>query len=130
MRLADVGRRASRPPKDNAWIRLLDVPTALAERRYAADVDVVLEVSDAMVPANAGRWRVRAQAWGHAEVARVDDEAQLRLDVRELGAAHLGSVSLASLAQAGLVEARTPEALRAASAAWAWPIAAGANWIF
>jgi len=127
--LVDI--RAAVPDyQDNTWIRLLDVPTALAERRYAADVDVVLEVSDAMVPANAGRWRVRAQAWEHAEVTRVDDEAQLRLDVRELGAAHLGSVSLASLAQAGLVEARTPEALRAASAAWAWPIAAGANWIF
>ena len=116
--------------QDNSWIRILDLPTALAERRFAGDVDVVLEVTDAMLPANAGRWRVRAGAWEHAEVAASDSEPDLVLDIRELGAAHLGSISLATLAQAGFVEVRTPEALRAASVAWSWPVAAGANWIF
>lgn len=115
---------------DNSWIRILDLPTALAERRYAGDLDVVLEVTDAMLPANAGRWRVRAEAWSHAVVERTDAEPGLVLDIRELGAAHLGSISLASLAQAGLIEARSPRTLASAAAAWSWPIAAGANWIF
>jgi len=115
---------------DNSWIRILDLPGALARRMYAGAVDVVLEVTDAMLPANAGRWRVRAGAWQQADVVRTDDEPHLVLDVRELGAAHLGSVSLVSLAQAGLIDVRSPQALREASAAWSWPVAAGANWIF
>jgi predicted acetyltransferase len=116
--------------QDNSWIRLVDLPAALTQRAYAGNEDVVLDVTDAMLPANAGRWRVRADAWGHATVEKTDDEADLVLDIRELGAAHLGSVSLASLAQAGLIDVRSPDALRAASAAWSWPVAAGANWIF
>jgi len=116
--------------QDNSWIRIVDLPAALAQRAYAGDVDVVLEVTDAMLPANAGRWRVHAEAWGHAEVSASDSEPDLVLDIRELGAAHLGSVSLASLAQAGQIDVRSPEALRSASAAWSWPVAAGANWIF
>ena len=116
--------------QDNSWIRILDLPAALAQRAYAGDVDVVLEVTDTMLPANAGRWRVRAVAWGHADVTASDDEPDIVVDIRELSAAHLGSVSLSSLAQAGLIEARTPKVLRAATAAWSWPVAAGANWIF
>lgn len=127
--LVDV-RGAAPDYQDNSWIRIVDLPGALARRMYAGAVDVVLEVTDAMLPANAGRWRVRAGAWQQADVVRTDDEPHLVLDVRELGAAHLGSVSLASLAQAGLIEVRSPEALRSASVAWSWPVAAGANWVF
>jgi predicted acetyltransferase len=127
--LVDV-RGAVPDYQDNSWIRILDLPTALSQRAFAGDVDVVLEVTDAMLPANAGRWRVRADAWGHAEVTASDDDADIVIDIRELSAAHLGSVTLSSLAQAGLIRARTPEALRAASAAWSWPVAAAANWIF
>lgn len=116
--------------QDNSWIRIVDLPAALSQRAYAGDVDVVLEVTDAMLPANAGRWRVRADAWSHADVSASESEPDLVLDIRELGAAHLGSVTLTSLAQAGLIEVRSPEALRSASAAWSWPVAAAANWIF
>lgn len=127
--LVDI--RAAVPDyQDNSWIRIVDLPAALSQRAYAGDVDVVIEVTDAMLPANAGRWRVHAEAWAHAAVERTEAEPDLVLDIRELGAAHLGSVTLSSLAQAGLVTARTPEALRQASAAWSWPVAAGANWIF
>ena len=43
---------------DSLWVRLLSVPEALSARRYAAPVDVVLEVADRDIPANAGRWRL------------------------------------------------------------------------
>lgn len=115
---------------DLQWIRIVDLERALAERSYAADVDVVLDVTDALIPANAGRWRVQAAAFGAATVTRTDAPADLTLDVRELGAAHLGSTSLAALAQAGLIAVRDPESLARAAAAWSWPIAAGANWVF
>jgi predicted acetyltransferase len=49
--------RAARPRvRDSLWVRLLDVPEALAARRYACDLDVVLEVTDERMPWNAGRW--------------------------------------------------------------------------
>ncbi|MCW2288915.1 putative acetyltransferase [Leucobacter luti] len=125
-----VDARSAMPvTNDLEWVRILDLPRALAERRYAAPIDVVLEVTDALVPANAGRWRVVAEAYGHAEVTQTAEEPDLWLDIRELGAAHLGATSLAALAQAGLVRGDTQAIARAATA-WSWPIAAGASWVF
>jgi predicted acetyltransferase len=51
-------RAAKGQLKDNIWVRLVDVPAALAARCYAAPVDVVLEVVDEFCPWNAGRWRL------------------------------------------------------------------------
>lgn len=125
-----VNARAAAPTtEDLQWVRIIDVQRALAERRYAAPIDVVLDVTDGHIPENAGRWRVVANAFEHAEVTRTDAAAELTLDIRELGAAHLGSTSLAALAQAGLV-AVAPEVVARAAAAWAWPVAAGASWVF
>lgn len=122
--------RAAEPVTDDlVWVRILDLPRALAERRYAAAVDVVLEVTDELLPQNAGRWRVVADAFGHAEVTRTDAAPDLRLDTRELGAAHLGATSLTALAQAGFV-AGSPAAVARAATAWSWPVAAGASWVF
>ncbi len=115
---------------DNVWVRVVDVPTALAGRRYAADVDVVLGVRDDRLPDNAGAWRVRAGAFGEATCERTDAEPDLELDVRELGAAYLGGTSLAALATAGLVTVRTPGALAPASAAFGWPVAPVCSWVF
>lgn len=116
--------------QDNLWLRIIDLPAALAGRRYQADLDVVLEVSDALLPDNAGRWRVRAGAFGDAHVTRTSAEADLTLDVRELGACYLGGTSLAELGAAGLATARTPDALARASAAFGWPVAPVAGWLF
>lgn len=121
---------------DNLWVRLLDLPAALAARRYAAPIDVVLEVADGALPANAGRWRVRTgaapdDAFGlPAEVRATRDDADLSVDVRELGAAYLGGRSLAALAGAGLVTEHRPGALLRASAAFGWPLAPVCGWAF
>ncbi len=45
--------------RDNLWVRLLDLPSRSPARRYAAPLDVVLGVTDARLPANAGSWRLR-----------------------------------------------------------------------
>ena len=126
-----VDPRAALPIlQDNLFVRIVDLPTALAQRRYPTAVDVVLQVSDDLLADNAGRWRVRADAWGQAEVSRTEDPAQLSLDIRELGAIHLGSISLSALVQAGQVQLHDPQVLAPAAAAWSWPVAAGANWMF
>ena len=116
---------------DGLWVRLVDLPTALSGRQYTADVDAVLEVTDERIAGNAGRWRLSAEAFADgARVTPTTDEPDLRLDVRELGAAYLGGTSLAGLASAGLVEARTPDALARLSTAFGWPLAPAFNWIF
>jgi len=91
---------------------------------------VVLDVTDAVLPQNAGRWLMRATALGDPEVARTDRPVDLALDVRELSAAYLGGISLAELAAAGLVTERTPGSLLPASVAFGWHRAPVSNWIF
>ncbi|WP_454051629.1 GNAT family N-acetyltransferase [Cellulomonas sp. Marseille-Q8402] len=132
--LADA-RRAVPKVSDNLWVRLLDVPAALAGRRYAAPVDVVLGVRDDLLPANAGSWRlvtgeVGADGTYPARVERADGAPDVELDVRELGAAYLGGRSLTALTGAGLVTAARPDVLHRASTAFGWPVAPVCPWVF
>lgn len=115
---------------DNLWIRLVDAPTALTQRRYTSDLDVVLEVTDDMLPQNAGRWHLRAAAFGTPEITPSSAPADVQLDTRELATIYLGGVSLAALGAAGLVTELTPGALARTSAAFSWPIAPGTTWAF
>ncbi|MFC8720058.1 GNAT family N-acetyltransferase [Kitasatospora sp. NPDC057198] len=103
---------------DGMYLRLVDLPVALAARGYPAAVDVVLEVTDAFCPWNAGRWRLTAAPGGPASCVRTGDPAELALDVRELGSVYLGGGSLAALAAAGLVRELRPGALEPAAAAF------------
>jgi predicted acetyltransferase len=131
-------RGASPRTPDNVWVRLVDVAGALAGRQYAADVDVTLAVSDSRLPANAGVYRLQAEAFGPASVELVDPEfeaPELTLDVRALGAAYLGGKSLAALAAAGLVTehprpGQRTGVLARASTAFGWPVAPGSSWVF
>ncbi|MPV38309.1 GNAT family N-acetyltransferase [Georgenia subflava] len=114
---------------DDVWIRLLDVPAALSARRYQAPVDVVLEVRDELVPANAGRWHLRGGPEG-ATAEPTPDAADLVLDVADLASAYLGGTSLAALAAAGRVEERTPGRLAPTATAFGWPVAPVNSWGF
>ena len=126
-----VDYRATKPvAQDNLWVRLVDVGAALAGRRYRSDVDVVLEVTDEVLPANSGRWLVRAMEGQEPEVTRTDRLADIELDVRELGAAYLGGISLVELAAAGLVTELTDGALVQASLAFGSHRAPVASWVF
>ncbi len=119
-----ANRRAARPrASDGLWIRLVDLPAALSQRRYATDIDVVIEVTDDMLPANSGRWRLRAARSPDAEqptCERVTGEPDIALGVAELGAAYLGGTRIGSLARAGLVHELRPGALAVLSAAMSW----------
>ena len=119
-------RRARLQLSDNLWVRIIDLPAALTRRAYAGPLDVVLEVTDELLPANAGRWRLRAgftDGDGTASCARTDDRADIALDVRELGAAYLGGTRLGSLAAAGLVRELRPGTLGRLSTAMTWDLA-------
>jgi len=104
---------------DGLWLRPVDLDRVLAAQQYSAPCEVVLDVHDAFCPWNADRWLLRAGADGSAEVARTSSAPDLALDVSDLAAAYLGGTSLTTLAAAGRVVAHSPEALRAATRAFA-----------
>lgn len=84
---------------DMLWLRVLDVPAALAARPWGADGDVVVEVSDALGHAD-GRWRVTTRD-GVAEVTATDADAGVRMTAEVLGALYLGGVGVRTLHDAG-----------------------------
>ena len=100
------------------WVRLVDVPRALAERTYGEPFEVVLEVEDDVLPWNAGRWALRWDGTT-ATCAKTATPAALALSSTELGAAYLGGTRLETLARAGRVRELRSGALAAASRAFA-----------
>jgi len=114
-----LNRRVS----ESLWVRVIDVVRALGERRYAVPVDLVIDVADDLIPANAGRYRLTtAGPLAEARCERTEDAADLSLTVTELGAAYLGGRPLAEFAATGRVTEHAPGALAAATAAFGWPI--------
>jgi predicted acetyltransferase len=116
--LADP-RRARATVSDGLWVRLIDLPAALSQRSYAAEIDIVLEVADAGLPANAGRWRLQASPGADgvkASCERTSAAADLDLSVQALGAGYLGS-QIGQLAAAGQIRELTPGAVGRLSAA-------------
>jgi predicted acetyltransferase len=113
-------RRLNLRVLDGVWVRLVDLPGALAARRLGPGEPVVIEVADAFCPWNAGRWRVSA-----AGAERVTTDADLACDVTALGSAYLGGFDFTRLARAGRVEehragavARADALFRADRAPW------------
>ena len=105
--------RLARPSlTDGLHVRLLDVPAALSARRYAADVDVVLDVVDDRCPWNAGRWRLVGGRDG-ASCEAAGGAADLRLGVADLGAAYLGGTPLRSRSAIELTPGSLPRATTA-----------------
>jgi predicted acetyltransferase len=106
---------------DALWVRLVDVPAALAGRTYAASGRVTLEVvSDPHFPENVGTWTIE-----DGRVLAGRRRPDVRLPVEALGAAYLGGQSFAQLAAAGLLEeanrgglSRADAAFRSAQAPW------------
>lgn len=119
MRLVNEPRRLGGKVADAIWLRIVDVPAALAARRYATPVDLVLDVTDEMLAANTGRWRLVGGPDG-ATCSPTADPADLTLGIGALGSAYLGDASLGPLAQAGVVIEERPGAVARASVAFGW----------
>lgn len=96
---------------DGLWVRLVDLPAALAARRMGDGAPVVFEVADAFCEWNAGRWRI-----GAAGAERTMEEAELELDVSALGSAYLGGFTFRQLAWAGRVTEHRAGAIARADA--------------
>lgn len=115
---------------DSVWLRVVDLPAAVAQRGHATDLDLRVEVRDALFPEQAGRWRWTADG-GRGALTRegaateadgsAPERADVVLDVADLGAVWLGGQTLGARAAAGLVEERTPGAVAALDAALRTP---------
>lgn len=112
-------RRLRLRVRDALWLRVIDLPEALTRRRYSTDGRLVLEIDDTMLEQNDGRWSVEVRD-GVATVERTSDDADLSLNVEELGSTYLGGISFTELAGAGRVEENSQGALRRADAMWHW----------
>jgi predicted acetyltransferase len=88
-------RRMDFALNDGVWVRLIDVGGALSARTYAADTEAVLDVTDAFLPGNAGRWRVTREG-----AERTDAPADVAVDVTGVGSVFLGGFTFAQLARA------------------------------
>ncbi|MGW0788507.1 GNAT family N-acetyltransferase [Streptomyces sp. NPDC002911] len=97
---------------DRLWLCVLDVPRALEARTYATEGALVLDVRDATGLAG-GRFLLEVSPSG-ASCVPTPREADLTLDVAELGALCLGDESPVRLAALGRLDEH-----RTGAAAWA-----------
>uniref|UniRef100_UPI002454B142 GNAT family N-acetyltransferase n=1 Tax=Nocardia abscessus TaxID=120957 RepID=UPI002454B142 len=100
--------------RDETWLRLVDVPQALARRTYREAAAVVVEVVDPLLAANSGRYRIAADG-----VRRVRETAEVTVGVADLAAVYLGGTTWRALAFAGRVDEHRPGAVAAADALFA-----------
>lgn len=122
-------RRTSVDINDQLWVRLVDVDRALAARRYAVPVDVVIEVMDRRCPWNTGRWRLQGDI-DTATCERTNAPADFSISVDDLGAAYLGERHLSRIAAAGRVNVHRDGALARATQAFDWDPAPWCQEIF
>jgi predicted acetyltransferase len=111
-------RRLGATLTDGTWLRILDLPAALEARAYRGSGTLVLDVTDAECPPNAGRWRLAVGvdgAVGRASVTSVAGSVapDLTLDISDLAAVYLGAFRVADLAGAGRVRECHPGAVAA-----------------
>ena len=104
---------------DGLWLRLVDVPAALASRRYSATGRVVFEVHDTFCPWNEGRFELEGGPDG-ASCMPVEAEPDLVVEAVDLGAAFLGGSRFRELNRAGRVMGVTAGAMAVADAMFAW----------
>ncbi|MDH6180048.1 putative acetyltransferase [Microbacteriaceae bacterium SG_E_30_P1] len=111
--VADARAVRKTAESDHLWLRVLDVPATLTSRRYAAPGSIAFDVRDALGFA-AGRFVLSTDASGAAACTASDApaDAEVSLDIAELGALFLGGISAATLRAAGRLTA-TPDAAAA-----------------
>jgi predicted acetyltransferase len=114
-------RAMTTSPRDHLWLRLVDLDRAVGLRGYTTPALVRVEVVDDFCPWNAGTWLFDLGPDG-GRVTRTAGAAQLRIDIRDLGACFLGGTPLGRLLQAGLVDGE-PDAALSLAAALATPAA-------
>jgi predicted acetyltransferase len=93
VRIDDVG--------DLHWLRILDVPRAVAARSFDTDGEVTVRITDSLGHAD-GTWHIAARD-GRGSAEATDAAPQVTLDVAELARVWESDTTATALAQAGRV---------------------------
>ncbi|MET0189056.1 MAG: GNAT family N-acetyltransferase [Pseudonocardia sediminis] len=101
---------------DETWLRLVDVPAALAARTWGDAAPVVLRVHDRLLPANDGTFRIGPDGPKPVEDVTAPD---LECDVDALAMAYLGDRRPSELVAAGWWRAHDDAAVARADALFA-----------
>ncbi|MGU3499698.1 GNAT family N-acetyltransferase [Mycobacterium sp. C31M] len=101
-------RRAARITglRDETWLRVVDVATALSRRTYSGAQTLTLRIEDPVLTRNTGTYEISAGG-----VQTTSAPAQLVADIAALGAALLGGTSWRDLALTGLVQLSEQQAV-------------------
>ncbi len=95
---------------DSLWIRLVDVPVALASRKYRTTDRLTLDVRDSFCPWNEEVYELNGSYEG-SECTRTNATPDIVLSASDLAACYLGTVKFSTLAHAGRVKETTQGAL-------------------
>jgi predicted acetyltransferase len=101
---------------DGLWLRLLDVPTVLEARTYAADVSVVLDIDH--------RGYALEVRDGRARCVPTSDDADVHMDLSVLGSLYMGSHRASGFAAAGRLRSADAGVVAQLDAAFATDVAA------
>ncbi|RAJ82667.1 sterol carrier protein [Streptomyces sp. PsTaAH-137] len=112
--LADFRAGQVSDDTDWLWLRLLDVPRALAARGWSTDGELVLDVDDPFLGEHS-RYLLTVRE-GKAHCAPTDREPDLSLDINDLGSLYLGGTAPSTLVRAGHIHAHHPGAAALADA--------------
>ncbi|AGT10789.1 GNAT family N-acetyltransferase [Paracoccus aminophilus] len=85
--------------KDESWLRILDLPGLLAKRHFGEGAAVVVSVTDEILPANSGQWRLGPEAGATSE------RADLQIGIGDLASLLFGALEPQVLADAGRITA-------------------------
>ncbi|WP_209923230.1 enhanced intracellular survival protein Eis [Mycolicibacterium lutetiense] len=113
---------------DDLWIRIMNIPVALEARRYQADLDAVLEVSDGF-RGDGGRFALQIRD-GHARCAPTDAPADIELSLDVLGSLYLGGHRPEAFATANRLRSKDSAVVHRLGAAFASAVPAALGYSF
>lgn len=113
---------------DDMWVRIMDVPAALEARRYQADLDTVLDVTDGFRD-DGGRYALKIRD-GRARCTPTDAPADIELDLDVLGSLYLGSHRPESFVAANRLRGKDSEMVQRLDAAFASDVPAELGYSF
>ena len=97
-------RRLRRSTNDSIWLKLLDIPAMLSQRRYRTSGSFVLEVADD-TDGTRSKWHLETSVDGPASCKATTRAADISLPEHSLAAAYFGAVTFSSLAAIGEAQA-------------------------
>jgi predicted acetyltransferase len=108
--------------EDGLWLRMLDIPTVLEARSFAADLSVVLDISDEVL-GGGGRFALTVRD-RRARCVPTDVDADVHTDLSVLGSLYLGAHRASTFATAQRLRCNDSELVAQLDAAFATDVPA------